>query len=106
VTISCDDLLVRNSVAVYLIGVEVDGVPLNDAICVLTLLDANDVAVIGADGLPMSYLGTPGSYRGVLPHSLPLVPKDRYKIRATATKDGVGVGEWECDKVAVRRGCN
>jgi hypothetical protein len=107
-SLECGKLLMNNTVGVRLVGVEVDGVPLNDATCTFTVFLIDDdtgdtTAVVGAEDLAMAYTGTPGRYRGLIPNTLPLIEGRRYRIVGTATKAGVGVGEWEADKLAVKR---
>ncbi|WP_254512868.1 hypothetical protein [Anatilimnocola floriformis] len=116
-------LLMRNDVGVWLVGAEADiegeetlltetvtiAGEEYDVVCVASvLLKESMLPIAGGDGLPMTYAGVPGKFRGVLPHSLPLIEETLYVIRVQATIDTPTniVAEWECVKVAVPRDCS
>lgn len=101
---SCGELPMGNTVGIHLVGVEVNGVPLNDATCTFTLFDLELVAPVDdAEDVAMPYANVPGRYRGPLASTVALVEGRRYRIVATATKSGVGVGQWEHEVIAVKR---
>jgi hypothetical protein len=115
-TIECGDLLMRNSVAMLVVGAEaeIDGVlttltGVDDDYtveCVGSVLLASDRSPVdGAEEIAMTYT-TPGRWRGVIPHTLELEEDTHYIVRAVMTVDGVGVGDWECEKIAKPRSCS
>lgn len=103
--LDCGDLLIGNSMDVRLLGVKVRGVIVADAIVTVTVKNTAGSVVAGADGLAMPADETEGDYLGPLPETLDLVEKGRYDVIVTATKDGLGVGQWKCTRIAKYREC-
>lgn len=58
------------------------------------------LGVAGAVGLAMTYNGTLGRYKAVLPKALPIVNGSRYRLIRTCSNYGV---QWEEDLIAQKR---
>lgn len=105
-TVYCDNLLVGNSTDVRLVGLKANDAFVNDATCTVTVKTSIGGTVTGASAVAMPYVtASDGEYKGVLPNTLALTVDAVYSVEVTATKAGVGVGFWQCDKVAKKRGC-
>jgi len=102
-TISCGDLLIGNSMAVDLIGLSSEGTAITDATCVCEVRNSAGDLVSGDDPIPMVYDSDLALYRGVLPADMSLTADARYTITATATKAGIGQGQWTTTRVAKYR---
>lgn len=106
--IECGDLLIGNTNDVQIVGLQNndDDSFINDATCVLELLDSSGNGVSGATNISMDYVaGSDGNYEGAIPHSVSLTEDAEYTIHVTATKEGAGVGDWRCVKRAKYRKC-
>jgi hypothetical protein len=105
-SLDCNELYIGNSMTVRLLNLEVGGEHVDDATVTVTLRDSSNNIVSGASALSMAYVGGDDlSYEGVLPNTLSLTENGRYQVEVTATVAGVGVGFWDCWKVAKRRKC-
>jgi len=105
-SLECGDLLIGNSMDVQLLSVKVRGVIVPDATVTVTVKTSAGTVVVGADGLAMAAVeDNEGDYLGTLPETLDLVKDGRYQVIVLATKDGLGVGQWTCWRVAKERGC-
>lgn len=102
--LNCDDLLIGNSMDVRLLNVKVRGEIVADATVTVSVKTPGGVTIVGADGLAMPPDTTAGNYLGVLPETLDLTENGRYQVIVTATKDGLGVGQWKCTRIAKYRG--
>lgn len=104
--LTCGDLLLENTTDVRLVGVKLASTFVNDATCTMTLKTSAGATVPGADGLTLTYTGTPGEYLGRLPDTLALTEDGNYSLKVKATKAGVAVGTWNSDLVAKVRAAN
>lgn len=104
--LECGELYVGNTTDVRLIETTVRGEIVPDATVTVTVrtLPLPGAVVGGADAIAMPADTTPGDYLGVLPSTLALVKGNRYKIIVAATKDGLGVGQWNVERTAKERG--
>jgi hypothetical protein len=103
--LDCGDLLIGNSMDIRLLGVKVRGETVADAVVTVTVKNSAGSVVTGADGLAMPADETEGDYLGTLPETLDLAEDGRYQVIVTATKDGLGVGQWKCTRIAKYREC-
>lgn len=104
--LNCGDLLIGNSMDVQLLNTKVRGATVADATVTVTVKTSAGSTVSGADGLAMPAVeDNGGDYLGTLPETLDLVKDGRYQVIVLATKDGLGVGQWTCWRIAKERGC-
>ena len=101
--LNCDELFIANSMDVRLLRVKVRGVTVADATVTVTVKNSAGATLAGADGLAVPADTVVGNYLGTLPETLELVENGRYQLIVTATKDGLGVGQWKCWRVAKYR---
>lgn len=102
--IECDDLHPGNSTTVELFDVKVNGELRDDAVVTVSVKDSSGNVVLGGNAVGLPNV-EPGGYRGVVPSTLAITVPNRYTVEVTATISGVGIGFWQCDKVAKKRNC-
>jgi len=86
---------------------QTNGLPVNDATVTATLYDDAGVPVTGTDW-PVTLTRVPdadGVYRAVLPHTLALVDRARYRVEATIEDTGGNRLSLSCAAVARQAGC-
>lgn len=103
--LNCGDLYIGNSMDVRLLNLKARGATVSDATVTVTVKNSAGATVVGADGLAMPADSVAGNYLGVLPETLDLAENGRYQVIVTATKDGLGVGQWKCTRTAKYREC-
>ena len=101
--LECGELLIGNSMDVRLLNVKVRGAIVADATVTVTLKNTAGVTVSGAAEISIPADQSAGNYLGVLPETLDLTENGRYQVIVTATKSGLGVGQWKCWRVAKYR---
>lgn len=102
-------MFVANTGALDLVGLKshTEDVFLNEAEVTFTVIDHGGDEVIGQTWPQvMEYVeGSDGNYRGILPASLELVAKQKYKAVIDAAGGGERFGHWEVPfKPVVRTG--
>jgi hypothetical protein len=101
--LECGDLLIGNSMDVRLLNVKVRGTVVANATVTVTVKNSAGGTVSGANELTVPADETAGNYLGVLPETLDLTENGRYQVIVTATKSGLGVGQWKCWRIAKYR---
>lgn len=80
-----------------------DGAYINDAVVSMVLYDANGSAVVGANGLALTYVtDSNGIYQGTLPSTLTLTAGAVYSLEITATR-GSTTAFWVLSVSVVNR---